>query len=132
MRRLGGLVTSILMDARLREGIRLFNDGRYFESHEALEEFYLRAEERHKPFLEGLVGLAVACRLSREFGETASVVRMVHQALIRLEAYQPVYLGVRVKTLIEIMEEWAKRLKNRAPSVGDEIPKIPLRRFAFF
>jgi len=118
------------MDARLREGIRLFNTGRYFESHEVLEEFYLQAEECHKPFLEGLVGLAVACRLFREFGESAGAIRMAHQALIRLEAYQPAYLGIRVKDLIQIMEEWTKELKG--PAAGNEVPRIPLRRFGLF
>jgi predicted metal-dependent hydrolase len=120
------------MDARLREGIRLFNIGRYFESHEALEEFYLRAEERHKPFLEGLVGLAVACRLFREFGEGAGAIRLARQALIRLEAYQPAYLGIRVKALIEIMEEWTKELEGKTAPAGNEGPRIPLRRFGLF
>ena len=40
------------MDARLREGIRLFNAGRFFESHESLEDFYAGAEPEHKPFVE--------------------------------------------------------------------------------
>lgn len=119
------------MDARLREGIRLFNVGRYFESHEVLEEFYLRAEERHKPFLEGLVGLAVACRLFHEFGEKNGAIRMTRQALVRLEAYEPAYLGVRVKALIGMMEEWTKELEGR-PAAGKEIPRIPLRRFGWF
>lgn len=120
------------MDARLREGIRLFNDSRYFEAHEALEEFYRGAEERDRPFLEGLVGLAVACRLSRDFAETTGAVRIARQALIRLEAYQPAYLGVRVKALIGAMEEWTKRLEGPATPAGAEIPKIPLRRFGLF
>ncbi len=120
------------MDARLREGIRLFNAGRYFESHESLEEFYLQTEEKHKPFLEGLIQLAAACRVFCDLGEVKGPVRMVHQAIIRLENYQPTYLKIRVKDLIQAMETWAKQAEADAAAVRDEIPKIRLRRFIFF
>ena len=33
-------------------GIRLFNEGRFFESHETLEQFYQETEDANKPFLE--------------------------------------------------------------------------------
>ena len=120
------------MDARLREGIGLFNAGRYFESHESLEDFYLRAEERHKPFVEGLIQLAAAFRLFRDFGETKGPARMVHQAIIRLENYQPTYLGVRVQSVIQAMELWAKEIEANTAAVRDRLPKIRVRRFFLF
>ncbi len=120
------------MDARLREGICLFNEGRYFESHESLEDFYLSADAEHKPFLEGLIQLATACRLFRDFGEVKGPVRMIYQAIIRLENYQPVYLKVRVKNLIQEMEAWAKRAEADSGAVREQIPKIRRRRFVLF
>lgn len=120
------------MDARLQEGIRLFNAGRYFESHEHLEEFYLGAENKHKAFLEGLIQIATACRLICDFGEVKGPVRMIYQALIRLENYQPTYLRVRVKDLIAAMEAWAKQAEADGGAKRDEIPKIRLQRFIFF
>ncbi|MEK7334365.1 MAG: DUF309 domain-containing protein [Candidatus Binatota bacterium] len=120
------------MDARLREGVRLFNAGRYFDSHESLEDFYYRAEEENKPFLEGLIQLAAACRLFVDFGEVQGPVRMVRQAMIRLENYQPGYLGIRVKRLIQAMEEWADQVEADSGAVKGEIPKILLHRFFFF
>ncbi len=120
------------MDARLREGIRLFNAGRFFESHESLEDLYLHTDEEHKPFLEGLIQLAAACRLFSDFGEVQGPVRMIHQAIIRLENYQPTYLGIRVEDLIRAMEQWAKQVKADAEAVREQIPKIRLRRFIFF
>lgn len=120
------------MDARLREGIRLFNAGFYFESHESIEDFYLRADENYKPFLEGLIQLAAACRLFRDFGEVKGPVRMIYQAIIRLENYQPVYLKIRVQDLIHEMEAWAKQAEIDSQSVREQIPKIQLRRFGFF
>jgi len=121
------------MDARLRKGVDLFNDGRFFESHEILEGFYQDTDEAHKPFLEGLIQLAVAFRLFNEFGEVKGPVRMIYQALIRLENYQPACLQIRVKELSETMEAWAKAAEAAgAAPASQPIPKIPLQRFSFF
>lgn len=120
------------MDARLREGVRLFNAGRYFQSHERWEQLYQQTDEPNKPFLEGLIQLAAAFRLVRDFGEVKGPVRMIYQALIRLENYQPFYLRIRVTELIASMEAWAKAAEAAGGKEPGKIPKIRLRRFMFF
>jgi predicted metal-dependent hydrolase len=120
------------VDARLREGIRLFNAGRYFDSHEALEEFYLRVAEKDKPFVEGLIQLAAALRMFHDFSETKGPARMARQAIIRLENYQPKYLGVRVQRLIEATESWAGDLEANPAVARERAPRIHLNRFIFF
>jgi predicted metal-dependent hydrolase len=112
------------MNARLREGIRLFNEARFFESHEAWEGVYTDAEEQHKPFIEGLIQLAAAFRLFADFGETKGPVRMIYQALIRFENYQPAYLQINVKELSEAMEAWARQIEQGTGQVPSTIPKI--------
>jgi predicted metal-dependent hydrolase len=121
------------MDARLRDGIRLFNDRRFFESHEALESFYQDTEAENKPFLEGVIQLAAAFRMFADFGEIKGAVRMIHQALIRFENFQPAFLQVRVKDLCQAAEAWAKAAEaaNVQPST-ETIPKIQFQRFSFF
>jgi predicted metal-dependent hydrolase len=121
------------MDARLREGIRLFNDRQFFASHEVLEHFYQDTESENKPFLEGLIQLAAAFRMFSDFGEVKGPVRMINQALIRLENFQPAFLQVRVKDICHAAEAWAKvaAAANAEPST-DTIPKIQLQRFSFF
>jgi len=119
------------MDARLREGIGLFNDGRFFESHEVLEALYLDTDDANKPFLEGLIQLAAAFRIFADFGEVKGPARMVRQALIRFENYQPAFLLVRVAELSEGLEAWAKAAEaGGAPAPA--IPKIPLQRLGLF
>jgi uncharacterized protein len=121
------------MDARLREGISLFNNGRFFECHEALEGFYQETEAANKAFLEGLIQLAAAFRIFSDFGEVKGSVRMIRQALVRLENYQPAFLHVRVKELCEAMESWAKEAEAQgASSPSSTLPKIHLQRFSFF
>lgn len=121
------------MDARLREGIRLFNDRRFFECHETLEPFYQETDEANKPFIEGLIQLAAAFRLYSDFGEVKGPVRMIHQALIRFENYQPSYLQIYVKDLSQAAEAWAQAAESAAAErLTPGIPKIRLQRFSFF
>ena len=120
------------MDARLREGIRLFNEQQFFECHEILEPYYQEAEAPNKPFLEGLIQLAAAFRLYREFGEIKGPVRMVHQALVRFENYQPSFLEICVNELSQAAEAWAKAAENAADRVSSALPKIKLQKRTFF
>ncbi len=46
--------------SQYRRGIECFNDGRYFECHEVLEEIWLVAEGEEKAFLHALIQLAAA------------------------------------------------------------------------
>jgi predicted metal-dependent hydrolase len=120
------------MDARLREGITLFNAGRFFESHESWEQFYQdTGDEPKKGFVEGLIQLAAALRIYSDFGEVKGPVRMIYQALIRFENYQPSFLNIKVKELCDEMEAWAKQAETSA-SPPRTIPTIRLQRFGFF
>ena len=119
------------MDARLREGIRLFNEGRFFDSHEVLEQFYQETEDVNKPFIEGLIELAVAFRLFTDFEEIKGPVRMIYQALIRFENYHSSHLDIRVKDLSQSMETWAKKA-DAAGKPLSSIPKIRLQGFSIF
>ena len=121
------------MDARLRDGIRLFNDQKFFECHEVIEGYYQDSELDTKPFLEGLIQLAAAFRMFIDFGEVKGPVRAIYQALIRLENYQPVYLQIRVKDFSTEVEAWAKAAEaaGAAPTAAN-IPKIRLQRFTIF
>lgn len=123
----------IRMDARLRDGIGLFNESKFFECHEVLEDLYHQTEEENKPFFEGLIGLAAAFRLFCEFGEVKGPVRLIYQALIRLENYQPAFLQIDVKGLCAAAEAWAKAAEiPGAKPTASNIPKVKTQRFGFF
>jgi uncharacterized protein len=120
------------MDARLREGIGLFNEGQFFASHEVWEQFYLETEAENKPFLEGLIQLAAAFRLFSDFGETKGPARMIYQALIRFENYRPAFLQIKVADLCQAAEAWAKAAEAGTANSAADIPKITYQRFVLF
>jgi hypothetical protein len=98
-----------------------------------LEALYQETEAANKPFVEGLIQLAAAFRIFCDFGEVKGPVRMIYQALIRFENYQPAFLQIRVKELSEAMETWANAVEaaDKTPPPSN-IPKILLQRFSFF
>lgn len=120
------------MNARLREGINLFNRRRFFEAHETWEILYRDAEKNDKPFLEGLIQLSAACRLIDDFGEIKGPVKLIYQALIRFENYQPTYFDVKVADLAAAMEAWAKELEATGVRGQKPVPTIAVRRFGLF
>ncbi|MGH9396904.1 MAG: DUF309 domain-containing protein [Terriglobia bacterium] len=48
------------MTHAIARGIRLFNEHRFFEAHEALEEIWLKEHGEAKTFLHGLIQIAAA------------------------------------------------------------------------
>jgi predicted metal-dependent hydrolase len=51
-------VTAIQLPPEAEEGIRLFNDGYYFEAHDVLEEVWIVRSGPEKTFYQGLIQIA--------------------------------------------------------------------------
>jgi hypothetical protein len=82
----------------IRKGIQLFNEERFWESHEALESAWLTAAGADKEILQGLILLAVALvhLQKNEFTVTLSVMR---RAQSKLSAYHSERFGVNIDDL---------------------------------
>jgi len=73
------------INARVAEGIRLFNAGDYFEAHEAWEDAWHASAGRTKATLQVLIQLAVALEHEKR-GNRVGAGRMLERAGRRLEA----------------------------------------------
>ena len=71
--------------------LRLFQEGRYFEAHEVLEEAWREAEGEEKCFLQGLILLAAALH---QGAEGRSGLRNLKKAEARLHGLPSPYLGL--------------------------------------
>lgn len=79
--------------AALERGVALFNEGRYFESHDVLEELWRGTRGYVRDFLKGLIQLAVGC-YHLESGNRSGAESQLGKALGNLESYPDRYLGV--------------------------------------
>jgi predicted metal-dependent hydrolase len=88
-------MTEGAMSPYLVEGIRLFNEGDYFWSHETLEEEWAEAPEEDRDFLQGLIHLAVGL-LHHGKGNAKGARLQFTKASKRLDSYPDTYRGVDV------------------------------------
>jgi len=104
------------MRPELHEGARLFNDGRYWEAHEAWEDVWRTAAGQERAFVQALILLAAALHKRWEHGSLTA--RNYHKAVKYLSALPEVYDGVNLTALAHDV--------NRALSDRAFRPVLPL------
>jgi hypothetical protein len=95
----------------IKLGLDLFNEERYWESHESLELVWRRSTGSEKEILQGIILLAVALvhLQKNEFDVTLSV---MERAYGKLAAYDGEYFGISISIL---KEQVAGMLSSRQP-----------------
>ena len=84
----------------LAEAVGLFNAGRYFEAHEALERLWLVAEGSDREFYQGVLQVAVGLHHEAR-GNRKGGASMLGKGVARLAPFAPSYLGVDVARLLD-------------------------------
>ncbi len=116
--------------AELLEGLRLFNEGRYYDAHEAWEERWQEIGDSSAGFWKGLIQIAVAF-LHWERGNAAGALKLSRSGRRYLEPFRPRFLGLDLEALLAELErafaplEQAARERRPAPPL-EEKPRIPL------
>jgi len=81
-----------------REGIRLFNEGRYFEAHEALEIAWLEERGRIRELYRGILQVGVAyLHITR--GNYDGAIKVYNRSIQWLKEWPDVCRGVHVEEL---------------------------------
>jgi len=86
----------------LRLGFDLFNQERYWESHEALESVWLTAVGQEKEFLQGLI-LTAAALVHLQKGEDEVALSILNRAFERFRNSNASYYGVDVGKLENVI-----------------------------
>ena len=81
------------MDELLDRGIRLFNDGQYFECHEVIEEVWTPERGPRRLFLQSLIHFAVGL-YHAEHANPVGASRQFRKGLRKLAAYLPDCEGI--------------------------------------
>lgn len=82
-----------------QEGARLFEAGKYWECHEALEGGWLAAEGTEKEFLSGVILLAAALHKARAMNSPRGGRRNYAKALARLAVVPDRYAQIDIREL---------------------------------
>jgi hypothetical protein len=110
--------------ACLSEGVALFNEGHFFEAHEAWEEAWRREAGERRLLLQGLI-LVAAGWLKRDAGRTQGAHTLFSRAQARLEALPPVCEGVDVARLRLQLAAWLEGQAGERPRLVLAAPDAP-------
>ena len=114
------------------EGLRLFNEEDFFESHEVLEELWSDTHDERRKFYQGLIQVAVGL-LHFGNGNLGGARKLYTSSRTYLEAYLPSYEGIDLqKLLVELQYCFQELLDSKEAYPADitlrdeRIPKIEI------
>ena len=118
------LVKYSAMDERLKRGIREFNEGRFFEAHDILEDLWQGYREPNRVFLQALIQTAVGF-YHLENKNLKGARSQLSKAYAKFGPYLPEYWGIAVGSLHSSLGECLRVLESNheAPERGAEILK---------
>lgn len=111
--------------AMYHHGIELFNEGRFWDAHEAWEEVWRECEEESRIFFQGIIQVAAGYHLLTELPRPAGARRNLTKAREKLVLFEGVFLGIDVDELRGAVEESLRRLGSQETDVP--IPTIGRR-----
>ena len=107
------------------QGIDLFNQGRFFECHEAWEEIWKRSDGELKLFYQGLIQAAVAI-LHVQRGNLEGARSLYQKASANLDSIPHEHMGLAVG---ELRVELSRFIEIASRADGSPLPASPrLRR----
>jgi uncharacterized protein len=109
-----------------REGIDLFDRGRFFEAHEAWEEIWRSTTPEPKGLFQGLIQVAAALHQHLDLQRTEGPRRTLAKARRNLEPFAPEALGLNLADLLAQVGRWEAWLERRdgvPPTVPSLNPK---------
>ena len=89
--------------ALFRDGVRLFNEGEFYECHEVLEDLWTFTQQPDRWFLQALIHFAVACYHHGQSNRNGSV-RQIQRGLLKIQEYLPEWDGVDTGALAREMK----------------------------
>lgn len=111
--------------ARLhRQATRLFDAGRYFESHEPWEEIWRSTTPEPRDLWQGLVQVAAGLHHWFDRGRAAPAARLLRRGLTRLDRFGDEQAGFDVVSFRARIGRWAAWLERGAQGEPPEPPWI--------
>ncbi|MCI0706614.1 MAG: DUF309 domain-containing protein [Ignavibacteriae bacterium] len=116
------------MDERFHQGIREFNERRFFEAHDVLEDFWHEYRETDRTFLQGLIQVAVGF-YHFENGNYKGSRSQFSKGIAKLQDYLPDHHGIETERFLANVRHWLsviERLEQgeTVPFNSDAIPSI--------
>lgn len=100
-------------------GIALFNEGRFFDAHEVLEDVWRGASHPEKRIWQGLVQVAVAFH-HYSTGNRVGMRSVLVRAMKNLGEHPRNFHGIHLAQLLQSLRQWLEAFDNNQP-----LPHLP-------
>jgi predicted metal-dependent hydrolase len=100
-------------------GIALFNQGKFFDAHEVLEDVWRASSHEEKKIWQGLVQVAVALH-HYSTGNRVGMRSVLVRAMKNLAGHPPKFHGIQIPRLLKSLERWLEAFDQ-----GQPLPTMP-------
>jgi len=100
------------------KGVELFNEGEWFEAHEAWEDIWAAAEGDKRRFFQGLIQYAVTIEHIRR-GNPRGVRSVYRTAVQKFDRLSGNYMGIDLEQLHAAMKSFVDPVLNMGPKAFD-------------
>jgi hypothetical protein len=100
-------------------GIELFNQGKFFDAHEVLEDVWRAAAPEEKKIWQGLIQVAVALH-HYSTGNRVGMRSVLVRAMKNLAGHPHIFHGIHVPRLLKSLAGWLEAFDNDRP-----FPSLP-------
>ena len=100
------------MNKQLKLAIEKFNNGKYFECHDILEDYWFECKQDEKDFYQGLLHYAVAFHHLIDKQNPQGAILQFKKCIERLKPYNKKYQGIDVKKIVKSSLEYLKQLET--------------------
>ena len=118
------------VDGRFKKGLQLFNEKKFFECHDVIEELWLEtsAKDPHRDLYKGVIQAAAAI-YQYERGIISGAIGLYETSVSNLEKYSPSRFGLNIKKLMDDMSILFRPLKGwkgegKPPLPEELVPKL--------
>jgi predicted metal-dependent hydrolase len=112
------------VDEALALGVELWEQHRYFEAHECLEDVWHHAAPGDREFWKGVIQVAVGC-VHHQRANPAGAVTLLERAADRLERYPDIHHGVDVEQLTVFARGAVAAVRDAGFCVEIGYPEFP-------
>ena len=114
------------MDERFYTGIQDFNEEKFYEAHEVLEDLWHEYREDDRTFIQGLIQIAAAF-YHLQCENYRGAISQLAKGKQKLERYSPAHHDIDVACLLSKVEEWMASVEKlqRDPSFRRAEEKFP-------
>ncbi|HJY64393.1 MAG TPA: DUF309 domain-containing protein, partial [Ignavibacteria bacterium] len=88
------------MNKQLKLAIEKFNNRKYFECHDILEDYWFECKQDEKDFYQGLLHYAVAFHHLIDKQNPQGAVLQFKKCIERLKKYDKIYKGIEINKII--------------------------------